>query len=107
MSATFETIHDGGGLQCRFEAETVLIEPWGRDSLRVRASRTGQIRGDTISALLSVEHATDGLVVDIATDVATVRNGAIEARVDRVGQALVPERPHRQGPARPSRPSTT
>ncbi len=37
------------GLLCHFEAETVLIEPWGRDSFRVRASRTGRIRDDTIS----------------------------------------------------------
>ena len=85
MSATFETIDGGVGLLCHFEAETVLIEPWGRDSLRVRASRTGRIRDDTISGLLPADGDTEAPAADVAADAATFSNGEIEVRATASG----------------------
>jgi alpha-D-xyloside xylohydrolase len=85
MRTTFEPL-EHGGLLCRFEAETVLIEPWGRDSLRVRASRTGSIRDDTISALLLAGHGAQPPVVDVAPEGASIRNGDIEVHATASGQ---------------------
>ena len=85
MSETFQIIDDRGGLLCRFEAEIVLIEPWGRDSVRVRARPTGAIRDDTISALLAPDVEAEAGSVDIAEDAATLRNGEIEVRATASG----------------------
>ncbi len=60
--------------------ETLCIEPWGLDSLRVRATVAGEIRDDLISALLPPTDNTQA-TIDIADDTATIRNGAIAATI--------------------------
>ncbi len=59
--------------------ETVQIEPWGQDSLRVRAAMGPEIRDDLPGALL--EPVTMAAQIEIDEEQAIVRNGAIVARV--------------------------
>lgn len=57
--------------------EMVRVEPWGRDSLRVRAVMYGPVRDDLPGALLSP--AVADAEIEIHKDGAIIRNGAIGA----------------------------
>ncbi len=63
--------------------ETVQIEPWGQDSLRVRATMGPEIRDDLPGALL--EPAFTEAQIEIGAEHALVRNGAIAAEVSARG----------------------
>ena len=63
--------------------ETVRIEAWGADSLRVRATPAAAIRDDLIGALLP-QPATDAKI-EIGEGSATIRNGAIMAELGSDG----------------------
>jgi alpha-D-xyloside xylohydrolase len=71
-------LHDGK-LTWERDHETVQVEPWGRDSLRVRATMGPEVRDDLPGALL--EPTATQAQVEIDGERATVRNGAIAARV--------------------------
>src|SRR4051812_34031851 len=86
MPETFEVDKCAGTLLCRFENDVVRIEPWGSHSLRVRASRAGIIRDDTVSALLMPDGDASDCAVAITDDAATLRNGQLEVRATRSGQ---------------------
>ncbi len=63
-----------GALRWRGDGETVVVEPWGRDSVRVRAALGDVVDADW--ALLTpdpAEHTGVDIVVDGAT--ATLSNG--------------------------------
>ena len=64
--------------------ETVKIEPWGKDSLRVRATISADIRDDLPSALL--EPATTTPEIRIRDASADIRNGAIRAELLATGR---------------------
>ena len=68
----------------RSNYETLRIEPWGRDSLRVRATINGEIRDDLVSALLPAQEAKAD--IEINGDAARIRNGAISAEVSSIRQ---------------------
>jgi alpha-D-xyloside xylohydrolase len=70
-------------LQWERNHETVQIEPWGRDSLRVRSTISAGIRTDLLSVLLppAETHAQ----ITIGAEGATIRNGAISATVSLEG----------------------
>jgi len=59
--------------------ETVQIEPWGSDSLRVRATMASEIRDDLPGALL--EPVPTEVQIEISAERAVVRNGAMAAKV--------------------------
>ena len=59
--------------------QTVRIEPWGYDSLRLRATENAKIRDDLPQALL--EPITTNTHIEIGSEHATIRNGAIAAQV--------------------------
>jgi alpha-D-xyloside xylohydrolase len=65
---------DGDVLTWRGDGETVVVQPWGRDSVRVRAAVSAPVR-DTDWALLAPDGAAPGgsVVVDGAT--ATLTSG--------------------------------
>jgi alpha-D-xyloside xylohydrolase len=65
--------------------ETVRIEPWGRDSLRVRATVEPAIRDDLPGALL--DPAPTSVQIEIGSERATIRNGAMMAEVSQTGWA--------------------
>jgi len=59
--------------------EIVHIEPWGRDSLRVRSTINQDIRSDAPGALL--EPAATDVRIEIEADQAIIRNGALSAEI--------------------------
>lgn len=59
--------------------EIVHIEPWGRDSLRVRSTINQDIRSDAPGALL--EPAATDVRIEIEADRAIIRNGALSAEI--------------------------
>jgi alpha-D-xyloside xylohydrolase len=94
-------------LTWELEHQTVQIEPWGRDSLRVRATMHPHIRDDLPQALL--DPATPAAQIEIDAGRATIRNGAIAAEValdtNRIrffdpvtGAEILAEKPSRHGP---------
>jgi alpha-D-xyloside xylohydrolase len=64
--------------------ETLKIEPWGRHSLRVRASLSPHLRDDWVSALM--EPASGQASIQIDASGARISNGAISAEVSPRGQ---------------------
>jgi alpha-D-xyloside xylohydrolase len=70
-------------LVCRNDYETLVLEPWGKNGIRVRATRQADIRPDGISALLPT--ANGSAVISIRADRASLENGAILANVDARG----------------------
>src|SRR5215475_1786362 len=81
--------HSGAALEWRGGHETVRIEPWGRNSLRVRGTVWQAIRDDLPGALLE-PFAADGIdadaTVEISDDVARLSNGCLTAEVSGSGQ---------------------
>ena len=59
--------------------EMVQIEPWGKASLRVRATVAPEIRDDLPGALL--EPVSTDSQIEIGVERAVIRNGAIAAEV--------------------------
>lgn len=69
-------------LVCRAGGECLVIAPWGRDSLRVRAVPMGEVQ-DFRWALLDPEPCQ--ALITVEGDKARIRNGKIEARVVQGG----------------------
>ena len=61
--------------------ETLLIEPWGKDSLRVRATQNPDFSGE-LHALSEVGGTAD---IKIGDSIATITNGDISAEVNFAG----------------------
>jgi len=68
----------------RNHGETVVVEPWGPDSLRVRAVLMGDV-ADNRFALLDPVESPDVELTLIDDDHATLRNGKITAQLDVCG----------------------
>lgn len=75
---TTQFLVDGERLIWRGNGETVVVEPWGRDSLRVRARVKSPIRDDEW-ALLQQPPAFPAIEID--GEAATLTNGGITARL--------------------------
>lgn len=63
--------------------ETVRIEAWGQDSVRVRATMSDAIRNDLISVLLPPDELD--VDINIGEQEATIRNGSMMARISSTG----------------------
>jgi len=74
---------DGDRLTWSFDGERVAIEPWGRDSLRVRAGHLGEPATEDW-ALLLPEPLEPTIAIGPAG--ASIRNGQIEARITADGR---------------------
>lgn len=73
------------GLVRKFDGETLLIEPWGKDSFRIRASY--QNFPDELGALLPVKNQE--AKIDISDEEAVITHGNINATVLRNGQVTI------------------
>jgi alpha-D-xyloside xylohydrolase len=81
MSSLFA---DGGNrLERRFDSETLRIEAWGANALRVRATQLSRMPEEDWALLPPAPSAPR---ISISGDEASIVNGAIEARVDRTGR---------------------
>lgn len=78
---------EGNALLWEQHHETVRIEPWGPNSLRVRATVASEIRNDLPSALLDPVAAETQ--IEIGEERAVVRNGAITAEVRAGGEGTI------------------
>ena len=71
--------------------ELIQIEPWGKDSLRVRSTVNQDIRDDLPSALLEPESAAADVQIEIKTDRAIIRHGALSAEIIAAGDFVRPD----------------
>ncbi|MDR1176820.1 MAG: glycoside hydrolase family 31 protein [Treponema sp.] len=81
-----------GKLVYHYDAETLWVEPWGANSLRVRAVRNAEMpytsgASQTDWALLPPEPREPSIVIH--DDGASIRNGKIELRINAFGQIAV------------------
>ena len=92
---------DHNCLLCSLDGEALKIEPWGRDGLRVRATRLSAIKEDWINALL--DQGECPAEIEIHETAASLRNGALLVTVNsrgeltflnaNTGQELLKEKP--------------
>lgn len=80
MASLFQ---QGDSLFWSHEHELLQIEPWGRDSLRVRATQNQEIQTHSVDALLPQERV-EGAISRGETG-ARLRNGAITAEISEKG----------------------
>jgi alpha-D-xyloside xylohydrolase len=75
-------------LEWRGGHETVRIEPWGPDSLRVRGTVWEEIRDDLPGALLPARPATGPArpQIEVTAGTARVTNGRLQAEISSSGQ---------------------
>lgn len=76
--------HNANQLFWEGKHEIVQIEPWGRDSVRVRSTFDAAIHSDTVSALLPAASTEAEITLD--EQGATLVNGAITVRVSSSGR---------------------
>ncbi len=76
----FET--DGASLIWRNRGETLMITPWGPDSLRVRSTLMGELRDDRWALLDPLPGPAEA---EAGEETGTVRNGKIRAEVTMDG----------------------
>src|SRR6266568_6319916 len=72
-------------LEWRGGHETVRIEPWGRNSLRIRGTLWQAIRDDLPGALLATSPAA-ACDIQVSGRQATITNGGLRAEISLSGQ---------------------
>ncbi|MBE5904133.1 MAG: family 31 glucosidase [Pseudobutyrivibrio sp.] len=77
----FEKINDA--LSFRYDTEKVLIEPWGENAIRVRATK-GQVFDDNNWALLSPEKTKP--IINIIDEKAELINGKVRVEISKAGK---------------------
>ncbi|SEA01501.1 alpha-D-xyloside xylohydrolase [Lachnospiraceae bacterium NK3A20] len=91
-----EFTNDHGALVCRRQGETLRIEPWGQDALRIRATEYPEFTGNLWALSEKVPERTGEIVFSkeshrggdgeyYDTDLATITNGRISAVVNFAG----------------------
>lgn len=75
---------ENGKLIYKFDAETLVVEPWGQDSLRVRATRQREMPAEDW-ALLEAAPAPDA-TIEMHGEYATLTNGKLKASVEANGK---------------------
>jgi alpha-D-xyloside xylohydrolase len=76
---------ENGTLIYHYDAEEVILEPWGKNSLRVRGFKTGRLK-DKNWALQEQEYRKTQITMDESG--ATIKNGAITAKITKYGKLL-------------------
>lgn len=71
-------------LKFHFDAEELWVEPWGKNSLRVRATKQAKMPAENWALSMEVER-TDAQI-QIHKDCATIKNGKIQARISKYGK---------------------
>ena len=79
-----EFIEKTNRLSCSLDNETLEIEPWGPDGIRVRGTQLPEIKQDWINALLIQEE--NECEIEISEIGASLRNGLLMAKVSASGQ---------------------
>jgi alpha-D-xyloside xylohydrolase len=79
-------LNKDGHLVYAYDAEQLWIEPWGRNALRVRATKTSSMPTESWALL---EPATTSPEIEINEDSATIINGKIKAVVSKNGKLSI------------------
>ncbi|MEV0235866.1 TIM-barrel domain-containing protein [Nonomuraea sp. NPDC050786] len=88
----------GDALEWRAKGETLRVEPWGPDAVRVRATPGGPLLDDLPGALLDAPPPGAKAQINIAEHHATMVNGALTVRIDADSAGrLTPELPYAAG----------
>ena len=74
----------GNTLCYRYQAERLIIEPWGENSLRVRASKLAEMPSEDWALLPPVQECKPGIVV--REDGGEITNGKIRAEINLIGK---------------------
>ncbi len=74
----------GDALCYRYEAERLVIEPWGKNSLRVRATKLPQMDPEDWALLPPQEHPAP--VIETRKDGGSITNGKIRAEINLIGK---------------------
>ena len=75
---------ENSALKMRLRDETLIIEGWGKNALRVRATRRAQMPDHAHALTESVEHNAK-VTIDTQAKCAEIVNGRIKATVNNVG----------------------
>ena len=79
-----EYVKRTNSLFCSLDNEILEIEPWGRDSLRVRGTQSSEIKQDWINALINQgDHQAE---IKIEPTWASIQNGGIKANISSKGE---------------------
>src|SRR5256885_3772278 len=77
---------DDQALEWRGGHETVRVEPWGPDSLRVRGTVWEKVRDDLPHALITPAPDSAGTAIEIGDDAARITHGGLTAEISASGQ---------------------
>ena len=77
-------MQEGSALIYHYDAETLRIEPWGRNALRVRATKQAALTEDNWALSVPVPELTTEIRIE--NKEAQITNGRITARVTRAGK---------------------
>lgn len=74
----------GNALCYRYQAERLIIEPWGKNSLRVRASKLAEMPSEDWALLPPVQACQPEIIV--REDSGEITNGKIMAKINLIGK---------------------
>lgn len=74
---------EGNRLTRQFNSEKLWIEPWGRDSLRIRVTHMSHIQEEDWALLTQEEFKVEILEKD---NTASIKNGKIRAEISSEGK---------------------
>lgn len=76
--------NEDGILKYHYDAEEVWIEPWGKNSFRIRATKNAEML-DTAWALTQ-DKGKSNAIIEIGEDRAEIQNGKIKAGITKYGK---------------------
>ena len=77
---------ENGALLRRFARESLLIEPWGQDALRMRGTMYAEFGQEHWALDTEPPRGPADIHIDASGNSASIRNGEILARIDPRGQ---------------------
>ena len=85
--SVFDYDEENGILKYHYDAEEVWIQPWGANSLRVRATKMSEFPDENWALSVDVEKIAPE--VDIQEGYAVIRNGRISAKITKYGKMTI------------------
>ena len=85
--SVFDYDEENGILKYHYDAEEVWIQPWGANSLRVRATKMSEFPVENWALSVDVEKIAPE--VDIQEGYAVIRNGRISAKITKYGKMTI------------------
>ena len=80
---------NGDSLYYKFDGETVQIQPWGKNSLRIRATMNPQMPERLWALLEQPQQRHDDVKIQIEEKKAVIENGAVRAEISIFGHLII------------------